>query len=306
MTTSRAALLAPAISPNQQGDRVTYGAVHLEVTDLARSLEFWRDLIGLTELSGPSPEARLGVDGRPLVVLHPGAQHRVGRGHAGLYHLAIHLPDAREFARIVTRLAQAGVPQSPTDHIFSKASYLHDPDGILLELTLETPERYGSISIGPGGVVLTDSEGRPRGGTEPLDLSAALVPLGGGDPQQPLPSGSYIGHVHLHVPDLDAAYRFYRDVVGLQEHTFMTPIGMADLSAGGRFPHRLAINDWHGPGARQPAPGIAGMRHYELIVHEAGQLTDIARAAAVAPRADGTLWLRDPAGNALVVTEAPA
>jgi catechol 2,3-dioxygenase len=309
MSTPLSALTThPAALPNLRGDHITYGAVHLDVADLARSLTFWRDLIGLRELGGSADGgARLGVDDHALVVLHPGAQRPVARGDSGLYHLAIHLPDDTEFARIVTRLAQARVAQSPTDHIFSKATYLHDPDGILLELTLETPERFGSISFGPDSIVLTDSEGRPRGATEPLDLAVALAPLQGGDPQRPLPSGSYIGHVHLHVPDLASAYGFYRDVIGFDEHVFMSAIGMADLSAGGRFPHRLAVNSWHGPKARQPAPATAGMRRYELVVHGSGQLDQLAERASAGPSGqDGAIVLRDPAGNRLTVTEARA
>ena len=154
--------LAPQPSPaGTRGDRIGYGAVHLDVVDLERSLGFWRELIGLEELASPEGEVRLGVGDRALVVLRPGAVRPVHRGHAGLYHLAIHLPDAAEFARVLVRLARANVPQAPTDHIFSKATYLNDPDGIMLELTLETPERYGSIEIGPRTITILDSEGRP-------------------------------------------------------------------------------------------------------------------------------------------------
>lgn len=287
-------------------DRITYGAVHLEVVDLSRSLSFWRDVIGLAELPSPPGQARLGVDERALVVLHPGAVRPASRGDAGLYHLAIHVPDAVEFARALVRVGEARVPQSPTDHIFSKATYLHDPDGILLELTLETPERYRSIEIGPHSVSMIDSEGHRRGATEPLDVAAALAPLDGGDAQMPLASGSYIGHVHLHVPDLRAAHFFYRDVIGFRENAYMAPIGMADLSAGGHFPHRLAINDWHGPAARQPAPGTAGMRGYELVLRDRGQHDELAVAAAAAGIAltreeNGRASLADPAGNAITV-----
>jgi catechol 2,3-dioxygenase len=273
-------------------DRIGYGAVHLDVIDLGRSLPFWRDIIGLQELASPAGEARLGVDDRALIVLHPGAVRPVGRGQAGLYHVAIHLPNAVEFARVLARLMLARVPQSPTDHVFSKATYVRDPDGIMLELTLETPERYGSIEIGPGSVEFRDSEGRVHGGTEPLDVDAALAPLAGGDIAGPLPSGTVVGHVHLHVDDLAASYAFYRDVIGFEEHAFMTPIGMADLGAGGPFPHRLALNDWHGPGARQPAPGTAGMRRFELVVN------DVSRFG------DGAVTLHDPAGNEVVVSAA--
>ena len=119
-------------------DFITFGPVHLDVVDVERSLAFWRDLVGLRRL-GDGDEAQLGVDGEPLLVLHEGAATPVRRGHTGLYHLAIHLPTEREYARVLARLIASGHPIAPTDHVMSKAVYLDDPDGIGLELTLETP-----------------------------------------------------------------------------------------------------------------------------------------------------------------------
>jgi len=298
----------PPVVASLQGERIVYGAVHLGVVDLERSLGFWRDLIGLAEQPSAPGELRLGVDGRPLVVLRPEAARPAGRGHAGLYHLAIHVPDGLEFARALVRIGDARVPQSPTDHVFSKATYLHDPDGIMLELTLETPERYRSIEIGPRTAYIVDSEGQRRRPTEPLDVAAAIAPLGDFDPRGPLGSGSYVGHVHLHVPDLQAASAFYRDVLGFSEHANMTAVGMADLSAGGRFPHRMAINDWNGPHAEQAPAGSAGMRHYELILQDGLGLEGLASRAGAARVAlshleDGSASLRDPAGNEVHVAE---
>lgn len=285
------------------GDTIAYGAIHLEITSLERSLTFWRDLIGLEEIARSEGAATLGTGGRALLVLHETASQPLARGHAGLYHLAIHLPDPVEFARIVVRLAQHRVPQSPTDHVFSKATYLYDPDGIMLELTLETPERFGSIEITPGSVVMYDNEGRRRSPTDALDVAAAVAPLAGGDPDGPLPAGTYLGHVHLHVPDLQRAYSFYRDVLGFEEHAYMAAIGMADLGAGGVFPHRIAANIWNGPQA-QPAPeGTARMRAVELLVRDGGRLQGIADHAST-EIADGVLRLEDPAGNRFLVRVA--
>lgn len=254
MTATSFTPTADALPEALRSETITYGPVHLQVTDVERSMAFWRDLIGLAELTWEAGGTPLGVEGRVLVVLHPGAVRPAGGPYAGLYHLAIHAPDAVEFARVLARLVDRGVPQSPTDHIFSKATYLRDPDGITLELTLETPERCRSLEVTPQAIVLLDSDGRRRGPTEPLDIAEALAPLGDADPALALAAGAYVGHVHLHVPDLRAAYDFYRDVIGFQEHAYMSAIGMADLHAGGRFPHRIAINDWQGHGAR-PAPG---------------------------------------------------
>ena len=243
-------------------------------------------------------------------MLHPGATRGTLRGHAGVYHVAIHLPNEEEFARVLARLAVARVPQAPTDHIFSKATYLSDPDGIQLELTLETPERMAGIEIGPASIVIRDSDGRVRGMTEPLDVDEVLSHLSDGELDRPLPSATRIGHVHLHVSDLEAAHRFYRDVIGFHEHTFVPGIGFADLGAGGRFPHRLAINVWQGEGAQQAPPGTAGLRHFELVVEDDEAL------ALVAARLEaegvehglggGELSTRDPAGNAVRLGARPA
>jgi catechol 2,3-dioxygenase len=292
-------------TPPSRRDTITYGAVHLDVVDGERSLVLWRDQLGLTLLSRATEELRLGAAGRELIVLHPGAQTPQLRGHAGLYHVAVHLPDEEEFARVLARLARNRVPQAPTDHVFSKATYLSDPDGIGIELTVETPERFAAFEIGPSTVVIRDSEGRSRGPTEALDVDEALTHLKDDDLDRPFPAGTTVGHVHLHVGDLEQARRFYRDVVGFEDHMFLAGIGMADLSAGGRFPHRLALNIWQGLGAKQPPAGTAGLRHFELRV------ADGAALVAIRARLDDTrtayaldgdvLATHDPAGNVVHV-----
>ena len=306
MSSQIASDVRPSASATGDRETITYGAVHLDVMDAGRSLAFWRDLLGLAELSRSEEGVQLGVDGRALVVLHAGATRGPLRGHAGLYHVAIHLPDEEEFGRVLARLASARVPQAPTDHIFSKATYLSDPDGIQLELTLETPERMSELEVGPASLVIRDSDGRVRGMTEPLDVDEVLSHLRDGELDRPLPAGTKVGHVHLHVSDLEAAYRFYRDVVGFREHTFVPRIGFADLGAGGRFPHRLAVNVWQGEGAQQPPAGTAGLRLFELLVENDEALTAVGvrldGAGAAYDLDAGALSTHDPSGNALRIS----
>jgi catechol 2,3-dioxygenase len=282
------------------GETIAHGAVHLDVTDLPRALAFWRDLLGLGELGEGDGVARLGAGGRELIVLHEGAVRGPQRGHSGLYHVALHLPDEREFARAIARLAAARYPQAPTDHIFSKATYLDDPDGIGLELTLETVERVSEISVRGAELVLIDSDGRARRPVEPLDTEEVFSHLGEAPIDVPLPAATKVGHVHLHVSDLEAANAFYRDQLGFEDHTFLL-IGMADLHTGGRFPHRMALNVWQGPGAPQPPTGTAGLRHFTIVARDAAGLAAIRsrlEAAGVDIEADGdALFARDPAGN---------
>lgn len=299
--------LPAGLSPG--ADSIAYGSVQLDVVDGERSLGFWRDLLGLVEVAA-SDGVALGVDGRALIVLHPGARRGSLRGHAGLYHVALHLPGETELARVIARLAARRVPQAPTDHVFSKATYVSDPDGIGVELTVETPERFAGMVVDRTSVVIVDSEGRRRRPTEPLDVRELLALLADDDLDRPLPSGTCVGHVHLHVGHLEDAWRFYRDVVGFEEHQFLAALGMADLGAGGRFPHRLALNVWQGPGATQPPSGTAGLRRFELVVPDEEVLTGIRErleeAGASYDLDGGSVVTHDPAGNTVSVGVAVA
>jgi len=273
----------PGPAQTTTADRVTYGAVHLDVTDLDASLRFWAGAVGLTVLErGGDGSARLGVEDHELVVLHPGATSPVRRGHTGLYHLAIHLPSEAEFARSLARLSAAGVRQAPTDHVMHWATYAWDPDGIGLELSFETLDRFDAWVTDHGDLGVRHTDGRVTSGRDPLDLDEVFSYLPDRDVARPMPAGTRIGHVHLHVADLDAAVTFYAGH-GFELHHLMDGFGMAELSAGGSFPHRLALNTWQGAGAPPPPEGTAGLRHVEL-------------RGAGAPAT-----LRDPAGNALVL-----
>jgi catechol 2,3-dioxygenase len=183
----------------------------------------------------------------------------------------------------------------------SKAIYLNDPDGIGLELTLETPERVQKWDITDRGPEVIDAEGRRRGGSEPLDVGEVLETLEDREVDRPMPAGTKVGHVHLHVGDLETAYAFYRDELGFIEHVYAAQFGFADLHAGGRFPHRIAVNVWQGEGALQPPPGTAGMRHFTIRFDSPERLEDVRSRLGVERSEDGRL-VRDPAGNVARLT----
>ena len=286
-------------TPQASAELATFGPVHLDVTDADRSLAFWRDLVGLRLHGGEAGALSLGTDQETLVVLHPGATSPVLRGHAGLYHLAIHLPDEGEFARVLARLFDRRTFMSPTDHVMSKAIYLDDPDGIGLEFTLETPERLRSMRMTPMGPEVIDASGRRRSGRDPLDVREVLSALPDDDLTRPLPAGTTIGHMHLHVGDIAANQRFYRDLGFIDANDFGSGV---DFHANGRFKHRMAINTWQGVGVSQPPAGTAGLRHFTIRFDSPERLrTALARVDSAKPHPDGQL-VRDPAGNAIVLT----
>ncbi len=296
----------PTPAESTATDALRIGPVHLDVTDPGRSRDFWERVVGLAPAEGdPSGGIALGAGGPPLVVLHPGATRPVAPGHSGLYHLALHVPDEATFAATIQRAAGHRWHQAPTDHITHWATYLNDPDGIQVEVAFETIDRVQRYEAGPDWPVIVDSEGRRRAAVEPLDVEGVLrhAPA---TAQDLLPVGTVVGHMHLHVHALDAAQAFYEDATGFTRNVAVPRLGFADLSLGGTFPHRLAVNTWQRPGSPRPE-GCAGMRHMTLETRDgtarAAMAERLARAGIgteVTP--EGATACHDPSGTRVVIT----
>lgn len=279
----------------------TFGAVHLNVTNLQRSVVFWKEYIGLKLRNATAEYTELGTDKSTLVVLYPTAKTPFKNGYSGIYHLAVHPSNEGEFARVLARLMAKRYPISPTDHTMSKAIYLEDPDGITVEITLETPERLARLEFGPRGPVAIDTDGTVRAATAALDVPAVLKALPDHDLERPLADDTKVGHIHLYVSDVEAAHRFYKDL-GFLQNMYLPQYGMADLGAGGAFGHRIAVNAGHTRNKPQAPAGTAGLRYYTIKFDTPERLTkalQILPAAQAQP--DGYL-VADPAGNNVLLT----
>jgi catechol 2,3-dioxygenase len=248
------------------------GAVELAVTDRDRALRFYRDCVGLTPLPTEGEEISMGAGGRQLVVLRPGAERPVVPRTSGLYHLALVVPDRRELARVIARLANLRWEQYPTDHVMTKANYLWDPDGNGIEIYVESPED-GTMGMVNGTYGAWDKDGRPRSGRDPIDIEELFSHLTPDDRlDQAMPAGTKMGHVHLHVADVYEALRFYHDLVGFDVMGHMP--GMGFVSAGG-YHHHLGLNTWAGNGALPALPGSAGLRRFTIELPTQRDLEDV-------------------------------
>jgi catechol 2,3-dioxygenase len=248
------------------------GAVHLGVTDGARALRFYRDYVGLTPIASDGEEIRLTAGGRELLVLYPGAERPVVPKTSGLYHLAIVLPERRELARVIARLGRLRWDQYPTDHVMTKANYLWDPDGNGIEIYVESPED-GTMGMVDGTYGAWDKDGGPRSGRDPIDLEEMFSHLHPDDRlDEPMPPGTKMGHVHLHVADVDEALRFYHDLVGFDVMGHMP--GMGFVSAGG-YHHHLGLNTWAGQGAKPAPAASAGLRRFTIELPAQRDLEDV-------------------------------
>jgi catechol 2,3-dioxygenase len=286
-----------------------FGPVRLAVTDREKALAIWHDVVGLERIAESPAELTLGAGGKPLVVLELRATAPVVARALGLYHVAIHVPARADLAQMAVRALQRGVRIAPTDHLVSEAIYLWDLDGNGIEITFETPWR-GTLGDPEQGAYAVTADGKAHSGREPIDLEGLLAELGEKPVLQPLmPAGSRIGHVHLHVRDLEEAMRFYRDGLGYGGLFIIRSFGMGDVGLG-YVPHAFAFNIWAGPNASQPPVGVAGFRWAEVIVPDAQTLGEVrARLNALGAPVETIergLETADPSGNRIRVTVSAA
>ena len=85
-------------------------------------------------------KAGLGSGGADLLLLTELPNLKKYRGVTGLYHVAYVFPDRRELAIAMARLFALKYPNSPTDHIMTKTTYLDDLEHNGIELYAESPE----------------------------------------------------------------------------------------------------------------------------------------------------------------------
>jgi catechol 2,3-dioxygenase len=251
-------------------DATHVGTVRLQVSDLDRSLEYYGETLGLAPLTRDAAHATLGTPGaiRPLVALHErrGARPAPRRGAFGLYHFAILLPDRQSLGRFAAHLSRGGGLSGAADHLVSEALYLTDPDGLGIEVYADRPRETWHVH----NRELTMT-------TDPLDMHG-LIGAGGSESWTVMPAGTVMGHVHLHVGNLDQASAFYHAGLGFDRIVWSYP-GALFLSAGG-YHHHLGTNTWSpGPAA---AADQARLLEWELIVPSRDAVSGAAASLAAA------------------------
>jgi catechol 2,3-dioxygenase len=273
----------------------TIGAVHLTISDLDRSIAFYTDRLGFQVHRRDGDAAALGAGGSDLLVLVEAPAAPRVRGTTGLYHFAILVPSRADLARSLRRLAETDTHlQGVADHGVSEALYLADPDGNGIEIYRDRPRAEWPIH-----------DGRLQMAIDPLDvadLSTAARP--GSGPVHELAADTVIGHVHLHVRNLEDAEAFYVGVLGFDLMQRFRSSALF-VSAGG-YHHHIGLNTWAGIGAPPPPLGAIGLRHFVVrFPTVTARDAIVARVAAadipIDPHEGGAL-VRDPAGNTILLS----
>lgn len=253
--------------------------VVLTVHDLPGVAGFYRQTLGLTDLSRSSGRVTLGAGGRTLLelVADPAAR-RAAPSEAGLFHTAFLMPSRPALARWLIHAANSGVQlQGASDHLVSEAIYLADPEGNGIEVYVDRPrDRWH----GPDGAI--------RMATERLDLNdlarAADAPWTGA------PDGLVVGHVHLQVGAIPEAEGFYSGQLGLP---VMARYPGAAFYGSGGYHHHIATNTWNSRGAGQRDQPATGLTELVLAV-------DPAELAVIHSRG-GSDRMQDPWGTLITL-----
>jgi len=242
------------------------GPVGLVVRDLGRSEAWYRDVVGLEPIDRVPGGLSLGAGGRVLVRLREERGAIPAAGRLGLYHFAVLLPDRAALGSLIRHLVERSERFGASDHLVSEALYLRDPDGLGVEVYADRPRSsWRRTEHDPRELEMA---------TAPLDL-ASVVAAAGAEPWRGAPSGTTIGHLHLHVGSLDEARRYYQEALGLDVTLSGYP-GALFLSAGG-YHHHLGLNTWAGPAARPARPGEARLDYWTIELPTAA---DVERAKA--------------------------
>jgi catechol 2,3-dioxygenase len=276
-------------TPGQLPATLRLGQVDLTVTDLDRSVAWYRRSLGLTVHHQGDGVAQLGDGMETVVAVHEDPQARPPGRTAGLYHYALLYPSCQELALAALRLSATQTPiQGASDHGTHEAIYLPDADGNGIELAADRPREEWPTGLGYDR------------GPAPLDSDSLVATVAGEQPLDQVGEGLRVGHLHLHVGDIGEAIAFYCGAIGFE---LQANLGTAAFVSAGGYHHHLGFNLWRGQGVGPPTPHTVGLGLWTVEL-PANALTELLarlqRAGIDQEATDGGFIVRDPWQTAML------
>jgi catechol 2,3-dioxygenase len=283
------------------------GAISLKVANLDNQLEFYQKAMGFKLHWREGNKAGLGAGGADLVLLTEEPNLKKYRGVTGLYHVAYVFPNKRELAIAMARLFAIKYPNSPTDHIMTKTTYLDDLEGNGIELYCESPED-GTWKFANGKYESYRKDGSWSNGREALDVDELFSHIKEDDKLDvSIPPETRVGHVHLHVRNVAEAIDFYHGIIGFDIMGVAKEFQMGFVSAGG-YHHHIGLNTWQGVGAPPPPADAVGLRYFTIELPDQKAYDEVvARVDAAgipSNKTEAGLLLHDLSQNSVILTVA--
>jgi catechol 2,3-dioxygenase len=110
-----------------------------------------------------------------------------------------------------------------------------------------------------------------------------------------------MGHLHLHVGDVDEGLAFYRDALGFE---LQANLGSAAFVSAGGYHHHLGFNVWRGHGVGAPPTHTVGLRHWTVVLPTAADVAEVRSRVGAADEIEGGILVRDPWGTAVAIVSA--
>lgn len=221
------------MSKYHESPNIYANEIELKVLDIKRSKEFYTYIMGFKVLREEEKRVVLSADGeKPMVtIVEPENPIPKPSRRTGLYHFAILLPSRKDLGLFLKHIRENAYPIiGGAYHGVSEAVYLQDLDDNGIEVYRDLDDR------------LWDRENNEiKMVTEPLNYREIMA-LAGEEKWLGLPRDAIIGHIHLHVTDLDEAKRFYCDGLGFDLITSMA--NSAIFLSTGQYHHHIGLNIW--------------------------------------------------------------
>lgn len=274
--------------------------IELNIKNWDLSLDFYTKKIGLKLLESTSDKAVLGVKpNEPLLVLHRLSHAALSNSKTtGLYHFALLVDSRKELGKILRHLINLNVVlQGASNHGISEAIYLADPDGNGIEIAADThpstwPWRNEVLDV--------------FSVNGPMDVHSVLAEAQH-EVFTSLSEKTRLGHIHLHVDNLQASKNFYQNILNMD--CVIDLPNSASFFSYGKYHHHIAINVWKGLNLSKPTTQASGLKAFSLWIPtqtEFFEIKDNLHKHAIPYQVnDQTLLTQDPAGNQLLIQTNP-
>lgn len=261
----------------------------LKVMDLNKSVEFYKNIMGFKVLNKEEKKVVMTVDGISpiLTLLRPDDIIPKVHTRTGLYHFAILLPLRKDLGKFIKNLRDKNYPiVGGSNHGVSEAMYIEDPDDNGIEIYVDTSDETWDRTTNGLNMV-----------TMPIDYKG-LIDLAGDDEWDCAPKGTILGHMHLHVSDLDETLKFY-NALGFEMTQGMK--NQAYFVSTGGYHHHIGFNIWNGKGAPPPPENSVGMKYFSLKFPDEKtrneKINNLKQHGYVITGIDNKIFTRDPSSN---------
>jgi catechol 2,3-dioxygenase len=248
-------------SPYHQKPIKYIESITLNVINQETMIRFYTNIIGLSLLKQTNTHTFLGTNHQTLLILdHRIAYPKSRKITQGLYHFALLVSQREDLASLFNHLLSRKINiDGLVDHGVSEALYFSDPEGNGIEVYWDKPKllwpyKNGALEMGNFYI-------------NPEKLLVLSKPFAR------LSDQTKLGHLHLHVGDLDVSNNFFNETFG---YSLTQKFGnQAYFLSDGGYHHHIGINLWAGSNLPKKNQDESGLRGYQVAETEIKNLIDV-------------------------------